>query len=336
MALVYMDGFDHRNKNRYQSTGGTWDFSGTARPGSSWSYDFYATGGQTTAIVFPSVPASSTYHIGFAFQPTGTTNYPTISLLNDSAGSKLLDVAFATSNGKVQTILKKGSDGSTILTAGSLITTGSWAHISLTVSIAANGSGTLYIDENEQGSFTGIDLRNNGSKCGGIRLTGTGTGAHFYLDDLYVLDGSGSANSTWPGDMSVRWLWVTGAGSSTQWNVSPSGANWDAIDEPGTAGTDYVYSSTAGQTDLYACTDLPGSGIYGVAAVQISASALKSDAGAMNVALLSRANSITTEGPGIALTTTQSNYYLMRDEASSGVGWSAAHVNSMEIGVRVK
>ena len=295
MALVYMDGFEHRNKSRYVSTGGTWDFSTTARPGSTYSYDFYATSGQTTTLTFPSLPSSSIYHVGFAFQPSGTTTYPSISLMNDTVAASLLDIAFATSGGKVQTVLKKGAGGTTLLQAGSLITTGSWAHISLTCAVSATGSGTLYIDENEQGSFSNVDIRNNGSKCGGIKFTGTGTGGHYYLDDLYVLDGSGSRNNVWPGDMSVRTLPVTGAGSSTQWMASPSGSNWDAVEEFGGAGTDFVYTSTVGNADLYACADLPGSGIYGVSAVQISGNASKSDSGAMSLALLSRANSVTTE-----------------------------------------
>lgn len=71
------------------------------------------------------------------------------------------------------------------------------------------------------------------------------------FDDLYVYDTSGGTQNANPGDSRIITKMPNGAGNSTQWTPS-AGSNWQCVDEiPPNDDTDYVSSSTAGQTDLY-------------------------------------------------------------------------------------
>lgn len=73
-----------------------------------------------------------------------------------------------------------------------------------------------------------------------------------YMDDIALNDTSGSADNTWCGDGRVIALVPDGNGDTNQWSAS-SGSNYQCVDEgfPGNEDTDYVYTTTSEQIDLY-------------------------------------------------------------------------------------
>ena len=111
-----------------------------------------------------------------------------------------------------------------------------------------------------------------------IAWTGSGSWDQT-IDDLYLVDLTGP----YPfndrlGNVKVEQLLPSAAGATTQWTPS-TGANWAAVDEQPPSSTDYVGSTTSGQRDLYATTDLVST-TGTVLAVRPAWFIAKSDAGA--------------------------------------------------------
>jgi hypothetical protein len=338
MALVYLDGFEHQDSRRYTTVSNLMGFPATTRTGQGNSAQFGNNSGQFYKY-FRVLPATSQVFYGCAVMMVGNGSQPVISLLNDVRTASLLDITMTFDGTLLTPLLKKGAGGATLVTSTVKIPASVWFHVGVAATVSATGSGTFYVNETAVGTFSNQDIRNGGTTdlTGGFKISwGYGGGNYSYLDDMFIFDSSGSRNNVWPGDMVIRTLFPNAVGSSTQWTVSPSGANWAAVDEVGSGGADYVFTNTVGNTDLYGCTDLPASGVYGVQAVQVAGVAAKSDAGTGNIALLNRANSVTTEGPNVPLTLSNDPYYAPFDEASSGVAWTTALVNGMEAGIRAK
>lgn len=336
MALLYIDGFEHLDIRRYpvvsSVTFGTGRIAGT----SSAHFDF------STAILqanFNPLPTSSTYYIGVAVMNLNDSANVVFQLKNSLRTSNCLYVTCPGGAGVFPTV-NKGSDNALIATSSIPTYTGTWFHLGVEVTVGASTSGKIYINQVQAASWTGIDTRNGGdlSKAGAITLgrPGGSSTTDSEVDDLYVMDSSGSINNTWSGDLAVRTLFPSAAGSSTQWTVSPSGANYAAVDETGGAGVDYVYSNVVGNTDLYAMQDLPATGVYDVKGVQVTGVMTASDGGAVNAAMLSRGNGVTTEGSSALLALAATGVSSIFQEASPGVPWTKTLVDGMEAGVRVK
>lgn len=333
MALLYMDGFEHQDIRQWQ---GSANMSFTTGRTAGNAANFQLSGANFNAAL-NQAPGSSTYYIGLALYLNTFGGQFTFNLRNSGRTATCVYLQFPTGSNTPN--VYRGSSSTIIATSSVGLTTLTWYHIGLEVTIGASTSGKLYINQVQTASWSGIDTRNGGdlSTIGGFHFVrGGANGDGGFLDDLYLMDGSGSRNNAWSGDLVVRTLFPNAAGSSTQWTVSPSGANYAAVDETGGAGVDYVYSNVVGNSDLYGLPDLPTTGVYDVKGVQISGVMTSSDGGAVNAATLARANGVTTEGTSILLTPTPGLVYGTFQEASPGVPWTKTLVDGMEAGIRVK
>ena len=106
------------------------------------------------------------------------------------------------------------------------------------------------------------------------------------VDDLYILDDTGTINNDFLGNIRVQRLLPNGATGTTDFSRDAGTANWSQVNELSETGdTGYVESTTAGNRDLYEYEDLPVSneGIFGVIAKPVLR---KSDAGSRTYKLL--------------------------------------------------
>lgn len=71
-----------------------------------------------------------------------------------------------------------------------------------------------------------------------------------YLDDMYILDGTGSDNDFW-GDTIVAVVMPTGDGATTQWTPSTGTTHYTLLDETPPDLTDYVDTASSGSMDTY-------------------------------------------------------------------------------------
>jgi hypothetical protein len=193
-------------------------------------------------------------------------------------------------------------------------------------------NGVTHID------FTG-DTRNGGTGVIDVVSVSNVDGGAYY-DDLILGDGSGSMNTTPPGDSRVEYIVPNGDGAVTGFTPS-TGSNWQTVDETGGPNDgDYNTGQEMGLTDLFAMTDLSGTGI--IHGIQTTIRARKDDAGLKTVVPLlykavdSGGTARRYEGPEIYLgdsfVTTQTLYEHSPD---TGVAWTADEINALQMGYRV-
>jgi hypothetical protein len=161
-------------------------------------------------------------------------------------------------------------------------------------------------------------------------------GSQWYLDDLVINNGLGLTNNTWTGQPKLFPVRVNGAGSVTQLTPSAGTANWDLVDEVPASNTDYVYSGTADQYDLYTVTStasIPtGATINNL--IVTYRSRVESGTGAATSKL--KTGDTTYEGEDNTLNTTFKNCNDCYPTDEDGVIWTLDRVNAVEIGPMTK
>lgn len=328
MAILFLESFD--------------GYGGTAAHASKWSTLAFGTAGpvprtgayrmngnsNTRAIA----PGSNTLIIGFAFYWGGT------------AGSNLV-IGQDAGVSQTQTNLELGADGkvrirafigSTIIgeSATAVLVSGSWNFIE--AKIFVSNSGTFTVKVNGAAVLTGSgDTQTNGSSAiGGVKFD---VGSNNGIDDLFVLDSTGSVNNDLIGDHKVECLTVqTGNGANVGLTPSTGTDHGALVDElPANDDTDYNFSAAAGAKDTYAFTNLASTGV--VRGVQISIRAKKTDSAAKELAIVTRLGSTDYDGATTPVaSTTYGQYQRMMDtRPSDGGAWTIADVNGAEFGMKV-
>lgn len=140
----------------------------------------------------------------------------------------------------------------------SALNTGQWYRIELSADDAdANNTISARIDGTEFASGNGNNLGGHGMiEIGSIFASQT---FDLYFDDVAVNDGSGSAQTSWPGDGKIIHLKPNAAGDSNTWLKSDGGAgdnsNYQDVDEvtPDDATTYLKRTTTTIKVDDYNC-----------------------------------------------------------------------------------
>jgi hypothetical protein len=184
-------------------------------------------------------------------------------------------------------------------------------------------------------ALTNVDTNNLGSngwtqvQLGSTHVGGLFTG--FYLDDLWVCDGSGPAPwNGFLGDCRVGARVPTGAGASTGWTPS-TGVNWACVDDSTpNADTDYTRAAALDRTDTFPQAAVAASAIHGV---QTRVMVRKEGAAACTVAAVVRHESTNYAGAAMAPSTA---YVYQRDVWATNPGtaaaWTAADFTAAEFG----
>lgn len=198
------------------------------------------------------------------------------------------------------------------------------------------GAAEIRVDGVPWLTLTNVDTNNAASngwtmlQIGSTHVSGTYTG--FYLDDLWVCDGSGPApwNDFLPGAVvRVGLRAPRSAGAVTGWTPS-AGANWACVDDRApNADTDYT-RATAIRTDTFAGDAVDATAIYGVQAIL---RARKEAADACTLASVTRQAGAQYSGAAVAPTTA---YALHRDlwptNPATAAAWTESEVNAAEFG----
>ena len=156
------------------------------------------------------------------------------------------------------------------------------------------------------------------------------------FDDFYICDTTGTANTTFLGDIRVQAILPTGAGATTGWTPS-AGANYQNVDEAAENGdTDYNSTATAGAIDTFAMGNVsPSTG--SVKGVQHQPVVRKDDAGTRTVAPIARIGATDhVAGAGVNVNTTYAPVVVMAETSpATGAAWTIAEVNAAEFGVKL-
>lgn len=202
----------------------------------------------------------------------------------------------------------------------------------------STGSYELRVDVTSRLSASGIDTKaGSHTYHDRFQMVGLSSGA-CRLDDIYILDGSGSANNDFLGKRRVVGLFPTSDVVGYQDFTCSSGSDHYALvdENPVNDDTDYIESSMTGHKDLWNHSALSGTGTS-IAGIQINSMARESDATSLSLSTLIK--SVATEDAGSAEVIASANYrYLKRiseTDPATGVAWTVSGLNSAQFGVKV-
>ena len=289
------------------------------------------------AIAPPALTTDHTMVVGFAFRVGQLADYPLVQLWDSVAEGMSVKL---TSSGEL-----KVYNRFTLLatSTGVGISVNTWYYLEFKV-FADSSTGTYEV------------------RLGGISipsLTGTGANTHpstdaYYnhfqffpnfglgdgddaliIDDLYCLDGTGSDNNDFLGNMAVTTIRPSAAGDSTEFTPSV-GDNFSCMDEVVcNDDTDYVEDDTSGHLDLY---NYGATGITGVVkGVQVNVDCKETDATSFSIKTVCKSGSTVDADAGQSVGSI--NYVtrrrILEQDPATSAAWLVAGVDAAQFGIEV-
>jgi hypothetical protein len=200
---------------------------------------------------------------------------------------------------------------------------------------ASTGTIDVHLDGLPVVSLTGLDTQQTANAYATQVMFGSTAELALMqdIDDILVMDTSGTTFNDIMPDIHIQYRTPTGAGDETDFTPS-TGTNFSCVDDTnGSGSTDSVSSSVIGDRDLYTMQDLTFAvgDIYGVS---VSMFANKDDAGMRLIKGVAKHGGTALAGTEHGLTTTLGYYNsLFTTNPSTGLAWTIAEVNAMQAGM---
>jgi hypothetical protein len=356
LALEFMDGFDHYSTGSWLAT--KWDASSYTNPASvtgrfgglAMALDSV---GPSGAFILTASQLSSqpTRVIGFAVKISGVASnnmpspqqnggYPFISVMDDATEQLRLGID---SNGSLWVVRDPG--GAVALlghSAANALTQNTWYYLEFKYTIHSSaGSYDIHVNGTSVLSGTSKNTQASGNtSSNGIQIwsnwtTNIVTYPMVTIDDVYVLNSTGSSNNTFLGECQILTSLPASDGSNTGLTPNSGTAHFSRVNESDpNSDTSYVSANTAGATDTYHFAPVSASGA--VAGVQIVMTARRDATGTRAVAGVTKSGATTDVGSPIVL---NSSYRMARQieetDPGTSAAWTTSGINSAQFGVRV-
>jgi hypothetical protein len=232
--------------------------------------------------------------------------------------------------------------GTTLATGTTVLSSAVAYYIEFKATIGTTGSYTLRINGVTELTSASANTKNTSNATadtlviGPTTAGGTANMTQIDYDDLVWMDASGSVNNDFLGDARVFCSKPSADGAASQWTPNSGGTHFNRVNEATPDDdTTYLSSPTVNNKDSWAVDDLPGSASL-VKAVQMVPYVKKSDAGVRVAAPLLRISGTDYVQPDMVLST--SYQYLPKIvelSPATGVAFTVAEVNAMEVGIKV-
>ena len=286
--------------------------------------------GSGVDILSKTIDAQVTWIVGFAFKPSTSSAARYFFKLTDTGSTQF---AVQLNTDMTITVWSGGSiRGSTAVPAFAL---GEWSYVEIKVTIGNSGSYDINVD-GVSVLAESVDTQATGNaSANGIVFYSSGFGLDFYIDDVYMCDGTTGVNNDFLGDVMVETLFPDGDGNSSDLTPLSAGANYVEVDEAVQDGdTSYVYGSTATNKDLYTFDDLTT--LDTIHGVQTNIIARKDDASGKTLREVCRSGSTDYPGATQSLTTSYSDKTEIRAvDPDTAAPWTTSGVNAAEFGVEI-
>lgn len=157
----------------------------------------------------------------------------------------------------------------------------------------------------------------------------------WHLDDIRVLDGSGTENNTWLGPQQIVGFQPNSVGASNDWD-NVGGALTKVLAVTDGQDNTFLEADTINESQLFNSTDVSSlvGTIYGV---QIENKLRVSGIGTRDVRLIGR-EGVTTYDWGDVFTVSDTSpitYFEVQETSPDGGVWSLSAINNMQFGLKV-
>lgn len=341
MALKWIDGaetwgYPDYYSRVYASSGGVGvNTPGRISPGQRYISLAAGSGHLTT----PSLGQQNTWVVGFGLNIAADQDFEWRFLNSDTEQCRLE----AVQNGAgYQLRLYRGA--TTIFTSSVTFEAGIWHYFEfkVTVRTGVNGSYELRRNETTIDSGSAVNLANTGSDgCDAHSWGHHSTGAGVSIDDIYILDSTGTSNNDFIGDSLCVGILPDGDGASTDWTTSTGSTHYVLVDDPSTAPldtADYVYSDTNGQIDLFTFEDLPATGLGTIRGVRLSNFSRMESVGNRTLRGKFRSSGGTVANGDDFVVDGQSNFdrtVIFDENPVTTSAWTASDINGGQFGFEV-
>lgn len=338
MVCRFIDGFDHLLAADFPNK---WGFGGTppALPTGRFGGVAYRND-DTRGGLARFIDNQATWIVGAAVFFTNFGNGGNALFVFQDSGSNQCELRWNSSG-----LLYVTRNGTTIATGSTPLVVNVWAYVEFKVTIHnTTGAYEVRVNGSNTGQVSGSGANTRGGTSnnyanslllfsGSVR--NVAASPEVLVDDLYLLDGTGSLNNDFLGEMRVQTLYPTGTGNYAQFTPS-TGANWQNVDDvPENGDTDYNGSSTVNQIDSFALGDL-ATGTAAPKVVQANLVARKDDVGPRSLAPHFRIGGADYAGAGQALNSTHLPFLQVYDVSpATSVAWTASEVNGAEAGYKL-
>lgn len=227
--------------------------------------------------------------IGMAVKP----NYPSYTTLNHTynkwlqflAGGAIQNTITFSNTGLTLELRTGDYNGSVLATASAPLIEDVWQYVEIKLTIDPT-VGAIEIRSNGVTILSATGLNTDPLAVGVIdKVKHYATYARFHLDDIYILNTSGSQNNDFLGDCKVVGCFPTADGTNTDWIRSTGTAGYPLIDDPIQSSTDgFITAFNDGDKDTYTFGFNPdGRAIYGV---QLSAFSANPEGGSIDMNMI--------------------------------------------------
>jgi len=294
----------------------------------------------STKFVRKTVTPSGTTGVAGAAVYIGTLPdfIATLFAVYDSAGTVQLTLAVNPTTG-VLTVCRGAALGTTVATSSVGLSAAAYHYVEFKWTIHnSTGAVEVRINNTTVATASGIDTQNSALTNWTTFQVGASifdaTGADIRIDDLYLLDGSGSDNNTFLGPVrGVRTL-PDGAGNSTDFTPS-AGSNFQNVDDASQDG-DSTYNSetTPGDHDTYTFGALGVTGV--VKMVQINMVVRSDGGGAETIASMLRIGGTDYQGTTQGVSTSYLDKRQVYDiSPATSVPFTLSELDGAEVGQKL-
>mgnify|MGYP001557322185 FL=1 len=315
MALKFIEGFDEGTVGLH---GWTSARLGTGRfGGSSW------TAGQNEhQILNLPTPLTGTLVVGFAFQHN-------VASVDTIFSIGLLNLA-TTAGGALQ--LYNNTTLVATSTTSPWTSVGTWRYVEAKY-VLSTGAVTVHVDGAAALSGTVATVTSVASMA--WQTTNNSTYGSCCVDDVYILDTTGTLNNDFLGDVRIQTLLPNNDGTYSQLTPSTGTTHNTLVNEAAPNTTNYVSGATVGQKDSYQFQDLAANtaNVYGVEITNYSHKDAAGPAGFSNLVRIGATDYVSSNQPLSA--SWVPNRDILDANPATSAAWTASDVNSAEFGVQV-
>lgn len=293
---------------------------------------FAATLGSTPSLNTPNLKLSpdATMVIGFAIN-FAVLQFTRIVSMYDST-TEGMNLSLSSNGTGNQWVVSRGS---TALASGSTPpATSTWMYVEFKVLCDASvGTYELKVDGITILSGTGQNTKAGAHNFhDNVKIIIDQIAADQTYDDMYILDGSGSANKDFLGDSSVYGLLPDGDVTTQMTPSAGSTHNVLVNENPADQNTTYVSDSVSGHEDIFDFDDLTsGNAVFGL---QYNVECIQDTFSTLDVNL--PVNGVDGTAQNLAAVLSYENLYVIHEvDPSDSAAWTQAKIDALQAGVKI-